>query len=33
LKPKLNLSPVLDLYNGEIIAFEMARRPVFALVS
>ncbi|MEN9656721.1 MAG: hypothetical protein RL571_186 [Pseudomonadota bacterium] len=30
---KLYLSPVLDLYNGEIIAFEMARRPVFALVS
>jgi putative transposase len=30
---KLYLSPELDLYNGEIIAFEMARRPVFALVS
>lgn len=30
---KLYLSPVLDLYNGEIIAFEMARRPAFALVS
>jgi transposase InsO family protein len=30
---KLYLSPVLDLYNGEIITFEMARRPVFALVS
>ena len=29
---KLYLSPVLDLYNGEIISFEMARRPVFALV-
>jgi putative transposase len=30
---KLYLSPVLDLYNGEIIAFEMQRRPTFALVS
>ena len=30
---KLYLSPVLDLYNGEIIAFETATRPVFDLVS
>jgi putative transposase len=30
---KLYLSPVLDLYNGEIIAFETARRPAFELVS
>jgi transposase InsO family protein len=30
---KLYLSPVLDLYNGEIIAFETARRPEFAMVS
>jgi transposase InsO family protein len=30
---KLYLSPVMDLYNGEIIAFETARRPVFTLVS
>lgn len=30
---KLYLSPVLDLYNGEIVAFETARRPVFDLVS
>lgn len=30
---KLYLSPVMDLYNGEIIAFETARRPVFELVS
>lgn len=30
---KLYLSPVLDLFNGEIIAFEMARRPEFKLVS
>jgi putative transposase len=29
---KLYLSPVMDLYNGEIIAFEMARRPVFEMV-
>ncbi len=28
----LYLSPVMDLYNGEIIAFETARRPVFKLV-
>lgn len=30
---KLYLSPVLDLYNGEIIAFEMNKRPVFDMVS
>lgn len=30
---KLYLSPVLDLYNGEIIAFETNRRPVFDMVS
>ena len=29
---KLYLSPVMDLYNGEIIAFETARRPVYELV-
>jgi putative transposase len=29
---KLYLSPVMDLYNGEIIAFEMSRRPVFEMV-
>lgn len=29
---KLYLSPVMDLHNGEIIAFETARRPQFALV-
>lgn len=29
---KLYLSPILDLFNGEIIAFEMNRRPVFAMV-
>lgn len=30
---KLYLSPVMDLYNGEIIAYETARRPAFDLVS
>ncbi len=29
---KLYLSPVMDLYNGEIVAFETAKRPAFALV-
>lgn len=29
---KLYLSPILDLYNGEIIAFEMKRRPTLDLV-
>ncbi len=29
---KLYLSPVMDLYNGEIIAFETTKRPVFELV-
>ena len=29
---KLYLSPVMELYNGEIIAFETARRPMFELV-
>ena len=30
---KLYLSPVMDLYNGEIIAYETAKRPAFTLVS
>lgn len=30
---KLYLSPLLDLYNGEIIAYEMSTRPVFDLVT
>jgi putative transposase len=30
---KLYLSPVLDLFNDEIIAYEMSRRPTFDLVS
>jgi putative transposase len=29
---KLYLSPVMDLYNGEIVAFETSRRPLFKLV-
>lgn len=29
---KLYLSPVMDLYNGEIIAYETQRRPHFQLV-
>lgn len=29
---KLYLSPVMDLYNGEIIAFETSRRPAYELV-
>jgi putative transposase len=30
---KLYLSPVMDLYNGEIVAFEAGKRPSFELVS
>lgn len=30
---KLYLSPVMDLYNGEIVAYETRKRPVFSLVS
>ncbi len=30
---KLYLSPVLDLFNGEIVAYQMARRPVLDLVT
>jgi putative transposase len=29
---KLYLSPILDLYNGEIISYEVARRPLFDMV-
>lgn len=29
---KLYLSPVMDLFNGEIVAYEMQERPQFALV-
>ena len=31
-RPKLYLSPVMDLYNGEILAYETSRRPMFKLV-
>jgi putative transposase len=30
---KLYLSPILDLYNGEIIAYNVEKRPVYPLVS
>jgi putative transposase len=30
---KLYLSPVLDLFNGEIIAYNLEKRPVFSLVT
>lgn len=30
---KLYLSPVLDLYNGEIVSYEMSGRPLFGMVS
>ncbi len=30
---KLYLSPVMDLFNGEIVAYHMSRRPDFKLVS
>src|SRR3546814_3290825 len=30
---KLYLSPVMDLYNGEIVAYETSKRHVFNLVS
>lgn len=30
---KLYLSPVMDLYNGEIIAWQSSKRPTFDLVS
>lgn len=29
---KLYLSPILDLYNGEIVAYQVARRPLFNMV-
>lgn len=29
---KLYLSPIMDLYNGEIVAYEMAKRPLFSMV-
>lgn len=30
---KLYLSPVMDLYNGEIIAYQTSRRPVLTMVT
>jgi len=30
---KLFLSPVMDLYNGEIVAYQTSSRPVFAMVT
>ncbi|WML43141.1 IS3 family transposase [Neobacillus sp. PS3-40] len=30
---KLYLSPILDLYNGEIISYHLEKRPVYPLVS
>lgn len=30
---KLYLSPILDLYNGEVVAYQMAQRPRFEMVS
>ena len=30
---KLYLSPIMDLYNGEIVAYQMDRRPRFELVA
>jgi putative transposase len=32
LGERLYLSPIMDLFNGEIIAFETSKRPVFTLV-
>lgn len=29
---KLYLSPIMDLFNGEIVAYETARRPLFGMV-
>jgi transposase InsO family protein len=29
---KLYLSPIMDLYNGEIVAYETAKRPLYAMV-
>jgi transposase InsO family protein len=30
---KLYLSPVMDLYNGEIISYQIAQRPAFEMIS
>jgi len=33
LGEKLYLSPILDLYNGEIVSYQIEKRPVFQLVT
>jgi len=33
LGSKLYLSPILDLYNGEIIEYEISKRPVFSMIT
>jgi putative transposase len=33
LGEKLYLSPILDLYNGEIVSYHIEKRPVFQLVT
>lgn len=30
---KLHLSPVMDLFNGEIVAYATSRRPLFTMIS
>lgn len=30
---KLYLSPIMDLFNGEIVSYELARRPLFNMVA
>lgn len=30
---KLYLSPIIDLYNGEVVAYQTAKRPAFELVT
>lgn len=30
---KLYLSPILDLFNGEIVSYEIAKRPLFGMVT
>ncbi|MFK4414485.1 transposase InsO family protein [Bacillus sp. RC251] len=32
-REKLYVSPVLDLYNGEIITYTIGSRPTYSLVS
>ncbi|WP_341478698.1 DDE-type integrase/transposase/recombinase, partial [Pseudomonas viridiflava] len=29
---KLYLSPIMDLYNGEIISYQIARKPLYSMV-